>query len=74
MVQVVLICLWLTVYKLTRCEIRFDTFHFDVVKCRIAKELAMVELASKCGVEPGTISTIERGIVNRTIHIGYITS
>lgn len=38
---------------------------------RQEKELTMVELASLCDVEYGTISTIERGIVNCTISTAY---
>lgn len=38
---------------------------------RQEKELTMEQLAALCKVEYGTISTIERGIVNCTISTAY---
>lgn len=46
-------------------------FGTNVRKYRIIKGLTMVELAGLCDVEYGTISTIERGIVNCTISTAY---
>jgi len=46
-------------------------FGFNVRKYRTAKGLTMVELAGLCDVEYGTISTIERGIVNCTISTAF---
>ena len=48
-----------------------NAFGKNVRKYRIAKELTMVELAGLCDVEYGTISTIERGVVNCTISTAY---
>lgn len=47
-------------------------FGINVRKYRNAKGMTMVELAGLCDVEYGTISTIERGIVNCTISTAYI--
>ena len=49
-------------------------FGANVRKYRTAKGLTMVELAALCDVEYGTISTIERGIVNCTISTAYLIS
>jgi len=46
-------------------------FGFNVRKYRTAKGITMVELAQLCVVEYGTISTIERGLVNCTISTAY---
>lgn len=46
-------------------------FGFNVRKYRTLKGLTMVELAGLCDVEYGTISTIERGLVNCTISTAY---
>ena len=46
-------------------------FGFNVRKYRTIKGLTMVELAGICDVEYGTISTIERGVVNCTISTAY---
>jgi transcriptional regulator with XRE-family HTH domain len=46
-------------------------FGFNVRKYRTAKGLTMNQLAGLCDVEYGTISTIERGLVNCTISTAY---
>lgn len=46
-------------------------FGVNVRKYRNAKGMTMVELAGLCEVEYGTISTIERGLVNCTISTAY---
>ncbi len=48
-----------------------NLFGTNVRKYRGIKGLTMVELAGLCDVEYGTISTIERGIVNCTISTAY---
>lgn len=49
-------------------------FGENVRKYRTAKGLTMNELAGICDVELGTISTVERGIVNCTISTAYAIS
>lgn len=46
-------------------------FGVNVRKYRVSKGMTMVELARLCEVEYGTISTIERGLVNCTISTAY---
>ncbi|RZK56027.1 MAG: XRE family transcriptional regulator [Pedobacter sp.] len=49
-------------------------FGKNVRKYRNKKGLTMNELAGICEVEYGTISTIERGLVNCTISTAYAIS
>lgn len=49
-------------------------FGENVRKSRIAKGLTMNELANACDVELGTISTVERAVVNCTISTAYAIS
>lgn len=51
-----------------------STFGQNVRKYRTAKGMTMVELAGICDVEYGTISTIERGLVNCTISTAFAIS
>lgn len=46
-------------------------FGFNVRKYRNAKGMTMIQLAEKCDVEYGAISTIERGLVNCTISTAF---
>lgn len=57
--------------KNPRNEKIITQFGVNVRKYRIVKGLTMVELAGMCEVEYGTISTIERGLVNCTISTAY---
>ncbi|WP_025144518.1 helix-turn-helix domain-containing protein [Pedobacter jeongneungensis] len=49
-------------------------FGANVRKYRNAKGLTMNDLATLCDVELGTISTVERGIVNCTISTAHAIS
>jgi transcriptional regulator with XRE-family HTH domain len=49
-------------------------FGVNVRKYRNAKGLTMNDLATLCDVELGTISTVERGIVNCTISTAHAIS
>lgn len=57
--------------KNPRNEKIINQFGLNVRKYRTAKGMTMVELAGLCEVEYGTISTVERGIVNCTISTAY---
>ncbi|HMR18683.1 MAG TPA: helix-turn-helix transcriptional regulator [Sphingobacterium sp.] len=57
--------------KNPRNEELITLFGKNVRKYRIEKGLTMVQLALLCNVEYGTISTIERGLVNCTISTAY---
>jgi transcriptional regulator with XRE-family HTH domain len=46
-------------------------FGYNVRKYRTVKRLTMLQLAHLCDVEYGTISTIERGVVNCSISTAY---
>jgi DNA-binding XRE family transcriptional regulator len=57
--------------KNPRNEELIALFGRNVRKTRIEKGLTMVQLALLCDVEYGTISTIERGVVNCTISTAH---
>ena len=57
--------------KNPRNDKAINTFGQNVRKYRLTKGLTMVELAMLCDVEYGTISTVERGLVNCTISTAY---
>ncbi|MBC8987559.1 helix-turn-helix transcriptional regulator [Pedobacter sp. N36a] len=57
--------------KNPRNEKVIKQFGINVRKFRELKGLKMVELAVLCEVEYGTISTIERGLVNCTISTAH---
>lgn len=57
--------------KNPRNEKIISQFGLNVRKYRKAKGMTMVELAGLCEVEYGTISTVERGVVNCTISTAY---
>ncbi|MFC1222695.1 helix-turn-helix domain-containing protein [Pedobacter sp. BG31] len=60
--------------KNPRNEKVIKIFGGNVRKYRNLKGLTMVELAGLCDVELGTISTVERGIVNCTISTAHAIS
>ena len=49
-------------------------FGLNVRKYRTSRGLTMNQLAGLCDVELGTVSTIERGVVNCTISTAYAIS
>ncbi|RDC58341.1 XRE family transcriptional regulator [Pedobacter chinensis] len=60
--------------KNPRNEKLIITFGANVRKYRNVKGLTMNELAGLCDVELGTISTVERGVVNCTISTAFAIS
>lgn len=60
--------------KNPRNENLIEKFGQNVRKYRNAKGLTILQLAFLCNVEQGTISTIERGIVNCSISTAYSIS
>ncbi len=57
--------------KNPRNEILIKLFGQNVRKYRLKKGLTMLQLAYKIDVEYGTISNIERGMVNCTISTAF---
>ena len=60
--------------KNPRNEKVITLFGANVRKYRSEKGLTMNQLAVLCDVELGTISTVERGVVNCTISTAYAIS